>query len=50
MRVSDIVDMLAQGATVAEIVEDFPYISEDDVAAALAFAARAVDHRIIRAA
>ena len=34
MRVSDIVDMLAQGVTSAEIVEDFPYISEDDIAAA----------------
>ena len=50
MRVSDVVDMLAHGATVAEILEDFPYISEEDIAAALAFAARAVDHRIIRAA
>jgi uncharacterized protein (DUF433 family) len=47
MRVSDIVDMLAQGATSAEIVEDFPYIAVDDIAAALAFAARAVDHRRI---
>lgn len=50
VRVSDIVDMLAQGATSAEIVEDFPYISEDDIAAALAYAARAVDHRLIRVA
>ena len=50
MRVSDIVDMLAQGATSAEIVDDFPYISEDDIGAALAFAARAVDHRLIHVA
>ncbi len=50
MRVSDIVDMLAHGATSAEIVEDFPYVAEDDIAAALAFAARAVDHRVVRAA
>lgn len=50
MRVSDIVSMLASGASREEIVEDFPYLSEDDIAAALAFAAAAVDHRVIRAA
>ena len=48
MRVSDLVDMLAEGATPTEIVDDFPYISQQDVAAALAFAARAVDHRLVR--
>jgi uncharacterized protein (DUF433 family) len=50
MRVSDIVEMLALGATRAEILEDFPYLAEDDIAAALAYAAQATDHRIIRAA
>jgi uncharacterized protein (DUF433 family) len=50
MRVSDLVEMMAHGATPAEIVVDFPYITERDIAASLAFAARAVDHRLIRAA
>jgi uncharacterized protein (DUF433 family) len=50
MRVSDIVDMLAQGAAREEILEDFPYLVEEDIAAALAYAARATDHRVIRAA
>ncbi len=50
MRVSDIVGMMANGATPAEIVADFPYVSEDDIAAALAYAARATDHRVIQAA
>lgn len=50
MRVSDIVEMLAAGATRAEILADFPYVSDEDIAAALAYAARAVDHRLIRAA
>ena len=50
MRVSDILDMLASGATRAEILSDFPYLAEDDIAAALAYAARASDHRVIRAA
>ena len=50
MRVSDIVDMLAHGAERAEILGDFPYLAEEDIAAALAYAARATDHRVIRAA
>lgn len=40
MRVTDLLAMLADGADAAEIVADFPYISEADVRAALAFAAR----------
>jgi uncharacterized protein (DUF433 family) len=50
VRVSDIVDMLAEGATAAEIVEDYPYLSLEDVAAALKYAAMAVNHRIVHAA
>ena len=50
MRVSDILDMLAAGATKAQILRDFPYIIDEDISASLAFAARASDHRIIRAA
>jgi uncharacterized protein (DUF433 family) len=30
---------LAEGATTAEILEDFPMLTEDDVRAAIAFAA-----------
>ena len=33
---------LAEGATVAEIVEDYPTLTEDDVRAVIAFAAAAV--------
>jgi len=50
MRVSDIVDMLAHGASREEILADYPYLSDDDIAAALAYAARAADHRVIQAA
>ena len=44
MRASDILDMLAEGATPTEIREDFPYIADDDVRAALYWAARAVSN------
>lgn len=49
MRVQDILDLLANGATVEEIVEDFPYLEDADVRAALAYAAEALDHPVIAA-
>ena len=50
MRVSDILEALAAGATEQEIVGDFPYISLEDVRAALRYAASAADHPIATAA
>ena len=50
MRVADIVGMIAEGASRDEIVADYPYLKIEDVAAALAYAALAVDHRVLRAA
>ncbi|HEY0412381.1 MAG TPA: DUF433 domain-containing protein [Allosphingosinicella sp.] len=49
MRVSDILEALASGATEAEIVSDFPYIAVEDVRACLAFAAAAAGHPIVTA-
>jgi len=39
IRVQDVLEMLANGMTTAEIVEDYPYLEADDVRAALAYAA-----------
>lgn len=50
MRVVDVLEMLAAGASEAEIVADFPFLEAADIRAALAYAARAVDHRIVTAA
>lgn len=50
IRVTDVLDMLAGGATRAEILADYPYIEDEDITAALAFAARATDHPVIAAA
>ena len=50
MRVSDILDMLASGATNSEILTDFPYVVEQDIGAALTYAASMVDHPIVIAA
>jgi uncharacterized protein (DUF433 family) len=38
VRVSDVLDMLAGGASQDEILNDYPYLERDDIAAALKFA------------
>ncbi len=50
LRVKDILDMLAGGATRAEILADYPYLEDEDITAALEFAGRAIDHPVIAAA
>ncbi len=47
IRVSDILSMLAAGASQDEILEDYPYLEAADIAAALDFAARQTDHPIL---
>jgi len=39
IRVSDILDLLAAGATEKEILNDYAFLEPDDIRAALAFAA-----------
>lgn len=48
VRVKDILDMLADGASRSDILTDFPYLEEDDISAALEYAAQHVDHPVIR--
>ena len=50
MRVSDVLAMLADGVSETQILADFPYLAAADVRACLAYAARAIDHRIVAAA
>ena len=50
VRVKDILDLLASGASRGEILDDFPYLEEADIAAALEYAAQYVDHPVIRPA
>lgn len=40
VRVKDILDLLASGASRAEILRDYPYLEGDDIAAALEYAAQ----------
>ena len=50
VRVRDILDMLAAGATREEILADYPYLVADDIAAALSYAAELADHPVVSAA
>jgi uncharacterized protein (DUF433 family) len=50
IRVRDVLDMLAAGASRAEMLEDYPYLEDLDITAALEFASRATDHPVISAA
>ena len=49
IRVQDVLDLLAAGADREEILEDYPYLEDADITAALQYAARALDHTVIAA-
>jgi uncharacterized protein (DUF433 family) len=44
IRVSDVLALLAAGAPKAEILEDYPYLEQEDIAACLLYAAQRVNH------
>lgn len=47
MRVTDVLSLLAAGATEAEILEDYPYLASEDIRACLAYAAAQADHAVV---
>jgi uncharacterized protein (DUF433 family) len=47
IRVKDVLDMLASGATEAEILESYPYLEREDIQASLEYAAAQVDHAVL---
>ena len=49
MRVSDVLDLLAAGATSDEVLRDYPYLEADDLRAVLRYAARRLNHPTIAA-
>lgn len=50
IRVVDILELLASGASHEEILEDYPYLEAADIYAVLRFAARQNSHPILRSA
>lgn len=50
IRVQDVLDMLAGGATSEEILDDYPYLEPDDIRATLAYAAASLGDTVVIAA
>ena len=50
MRVSDVLDLLVAGASFDEILRDYPFLEREDILAAIAYAARQLDHVILKSA
>ena len=50
IRVKDVLDLLAAGASREEILEDFPALEAEDITAALEYAAKQSDHPVLSVA
>ena len=50
IRVTDVLDLLTNGLTAAEILDEMPDIEAEDIKAAIAYARRRVDHPVLAAA
>ena len=50
IRVRDVLDLLAAGASREEILEDYPLLEDRDITAALEYAARQNDHPVLHVA
>jgi len=48
IRVKDVLDLLAAGASREEILEDYPDLEAADITAALEYAAGQSDHPVVR--
>jgi uncharacterized protein (DUF433 family) len=49
MRVTDVLELLAAGASFDEILSDYPFLEREDIYAAIEYAARQSDHPVLRA-
>jgi uncharacterized protein (DUF433 family) len=50
IRVKDVLDLLASGASRNEILDDYPYLEDADISAVLEYAARQSDHPVLHVA
>ena len=47
LRVSDVLDLLAGGASFEEILADYAFLEREDILAAIEYAARQADHSVL---
>jgi uncharacterized protein (DUF433 family) len=50
IRVTDILSLLSSGASIEEILADYPSLEKEDILAATEYAARQTDHRVLKSA
>lgn len=48
MRVSDVLELLSHGATIEEVLRDYPSLQREDMLAAMAYAATQANQSVIR--
>lgn len=48
IRVSDVLDLIAAGASYEEILADYPFLEKEDILAAIEYAARQADHVVLQ--
>lgn len=48
IRVTDVLELLSAGASIEEILRDYPFLEREDVFAALEYAAHQTDHPVLR--
>lgn len=49
IRVSDVLDLLSAGLSREEVLDEMPDLEQEDISAAIAYAARRINHPIIAA-
>lgn len=49
MRVTDVLEFLANGATFDEILTDYPFLEREDIYAAIEYAAHQANHTVLQA-
>jgi uncharacterized protein (DUF433 family) len=50
IRVTDLLDLLSSGASIEEILADYPSLDREDILASLHYAARQSDHAVLSSA
>lgn len=49
LRVTDLLELLANGASFDEILSDYAFLEPEDIYAAIAYAAHQTDHAVLQA-
>lgn len=47
LRVTDILELLAAGASFEEILRDYAFLEREDILAAIGYAAQEIDHIVV---